>query len=401
MIEDRTMTTPTPPAREEPPTRDERTAPEAGPAPAQRPAEHGREQVAGFVYASIWLVFLAVPIIAVFTSDTAWWERLLVCAATAIFGVVYCCGAWAWFTAEESPPSNRALMVLLVALGAIAAVTVPAIGAFALAYTPYLAALVIFTRPPLVGVPIGVLLWAIPAAVGLLVTETASLWVVGGPGIGMLFIVALRIAEYYETKGRLHSEQLRAAEERSSIARDVHDVLGHSLTVLHVKAQLARRTMESDPERARAELDQIESLSREALSEVRSTVTRLRAPELPGELVVSRTTLESAGISARISDGLGEESAAPGALAWALREGITNVVRHSEATCCEIEISPQHLRIADDGTGIGARAEGNGLRGLRERAAAEGASVVVGRAYPELEGTSPERPGTVVEVSIR
>ncbi|GAA1454722.1 sensor histidine kinase [Nesterenkonia lacusekhoensis] len=396
-----TTPTPTPPAREEPPAPEVGFAPAAGLASGQRAAEHGREQVAGFVYASIWLVFLAVPIIAAFTTDTAWWERLLVCAATAIFGVVYCCGAWAWFTTEESAPSSRALLVLLVVLGAIAAATIPLIGTFALAYTAYLAALVIFTRPPLVGVPVGVLLWAVPSVIGLLLTETASLWVAGGPGIGMLFIVALRIAEYYETKGRLHSEQLRAAEERSSIARDVHDVLGHSLTVLHVKAQLARRMMESDPERARAELDQIESLSRQALGEVRSTVTRLRAPELPGELEVSRTTLESAGISARITDGLGEASPAPAALAWALREGVTNVVRHSEANRCEIEISPRHLRIADDGTGIGARAEGNGLRGLRERAAAEGANVVVGRAYPELEGTGPERPGTLLEVSIR
>lgn len=385
------MTTPTP------------HPPEAGPAPTQRTAEHGQGQVAGFVYASIWLVFLAVPIIAVFNSDSGTWERVLVCAATAVFALVYCRGAWAWFTCEESAPSNRALLATLVVLGAIGAVTVPVIGAFALAYTTYMAALAIFTRPPLVGVPIGVLLWAVPSAAGLLLAETATMWVVGGPGIGMLFIVALRITEYYETKGRLHSEQLRAAEERSTIARDVHDVLGHSLTVLHVKAQLARRLMESDPGRARAELDQMEALSREALSQVRSTVTRLRAPELPGELEVSRTTLESAGITVRITDRLGEgaAAAAPGVLAWALREGITNVIRHSEAARCEIELSPQHLRIVDDGAGLGTCPEGNGLRGLRERAAAEGAGVVVGRAYPELEGTAPERPGTVLEVSIR
>lgn len=383
------MTTPTP------------HPPEAGTTPAQRAAEHGREQVAGFVYASVWLVFLVVPLIAVFTDDSALWEQLLVCAATAVFAAAYCRYAWSWFTSEEDAPSTRELVTAVVLLGLIAGAATFIIGLWAMAYTPYMAALVIFTRPPLMGVPIGVLIWMLPGALGLLLSEDATLWPVAGPGIGMIFIVAMRITEYYETKGRLYSQQLRAAEERSSIARDVHDVLGHSLTVLHVKAQVARRMMDTDPERARAELDQIESLSREALSEVRTTVTRLRAPELPGELEVSRTTLESAGITARISDRLGEGSTAPAALAWALREGVTNVVRHSEATRCEIEVSAQHLRIADDGVGLGSCPEGNGLRGLRERAAAAGASIVVGRAYPELEGTGPERPGTVLEVSLR
>lgn len=378
------------------------STPSTLPGPAQRVERIGGEQLAGVIYAAVWLVFLAVPVLGVFASDAGLVGQVYVCAAVVVFAGIYCWLAWSWFTcAEEDRPGWAALASAVGSLGLIGLSTVPFISAWAVAFAPYLTALVVFVRRPSQGIPLGILIWALPAAVGALFTDLESSWVVLGPGIGTVFIIAIRITEFYEDRGRRYAEQLRAAEERSSIARDVHDVLGHSLTVLHVKAQVARRMMHADPERARAELDQIESLSREALSEVRTTVTRLRAPELPGELEVSRTTLQSAGIAARISDQLGEGNTAPAALAWALREGITNVVRHSEASRCDIEISPQHLRIADDGAGLGSSAEGNGLRGLRERAAAEGADVVVGRAYPELEGTQPERPGTVLEVSLR
>src|SRR5699024_7724126 len=114
------------------------------------------------------------------------------------------------------------------------------------------------------------------------------------------FIVVSRLTEHYDARSRAAEEQLSQAEERDRIARDVHDVLGHSLTVLSIKAQVARRLMETEPQRAQAELDEIEQLARSSLSQVRTTVTRLRAPQLPEELEVARTALEAGGISADI-----------------------------------------------------------------------------------------------------
>ncbi len=355
---------------------------------------------AGFLYAGMWIVFLAVPVIGILTEGAALGWQLVGFAGVGLFGAAYLWLSWRGFdsTLEYRIPTNRELIIGVVLLAALGALVIPAAGPWVSAMTPFIAAMVIYTRRPALGIPIGVLVWAVPSAIAFILDGGSSFWILGGPGMAMLFIIAIRIAEYHEDNDRRRADELRQAEERDHIARDVHDVLGHSLTVLTVKAQLARRLMDSDPERARTELEAIEQLSRESLSQVRSTVTRLKAPQFPGELDVARSTLESAGIVPCISSSL--EGEGPPVLAWALREAVTNVVRHSEASQCEISITADRLRVADDGVGLAETREGNGLRGLRERARQSGANVVIGRAYPELEGTVPERPGTVLEVHL-
>ncbi|WP_157320401.1 sensor histidine kinase [Nesterenkonia alkaliphila] len=362
-----------------------------------RPEQPRPQHVAGFLYAGIWVLFLAVPLVAAWfsTAETHW--RIIAVAATLAFGVVYLWFAWHFFSCPEQIATRR-LFLACSALGVIAALSIPGIGPWFGAFTTFIAALVIYTRPPLVGIPIGVLIWAAPTVTGYLLAAEPVFWIIGGPGIGMLFVIIFRITEYYDERDREQAESLRHAEERDRIARDVHDVLGHSLTVLTVKAQLARRLIDADQDKARAELAEIEQISRQALGEVRSTVTRLKSPHLPMELDVARDTLESAGITPVLQ--ASEDAADSPVLAWALREAVTNVVRHSQASRCEIVLTPQLLRVADDGVGVGSSREGNGLRGLRERAKTAGAGVVVGRAYPELEGTSPERPGTQIEVRL-
>lgn len=347
-------------------------------------------QIAGLFYATVWLVFLASPVMAAAYSDVHLGLKLLAWAATGVFALVYVWQMARLFADDHrNHPAPSRLAVICVALAAIGALTIPAAGTWAVTFCVYIAALIIFTSPPMVGIPIGVGVWAVSTAAAYLISGETEVWIALGPGLGMLFIVVIRTTEHYEDRARAVEQQLRTSEERDRIARDVHDVLGHSLTVLSIKAQVARRLMETEPQRAQAELDEIEQLARSSLSQVRTTVTRLRAPQLPEELEVARTALEAGGISADIH--AEEEHSESQLLAWTLRETITNVLRHSQASRCRIEIGPESLRVTDDGIGVNGH-EGSGLRGLRERAKAEGAQVAV--------GAGDDASGTRIEVTL-
>lgn len=350
----------------------------------------------GLLYASIWLVFLAMPTSATVLSDAALGWKLLSYAGIAAFGLVYSWLMASWLSEETRDPTPLKLLVAGLVLATLAACTLPAAGSWSTVFLPFIAALIIFTTEPLPGIPVGLAVWAFPTAAAYVFIDQ-EFWMIVGPGFGMLFIIISRVAEHYEARARTAQDQLKQVEERDRIARDVHDVLGHSLTVLSIKAQLARRLMDSDPPRAQAELDEIEQLARQSLSEVRSTVTRLRAPQLPGELDLARSALEAAGITAEIRAEADQSDSS--LLAWALREAVTNVLRHAQPSRCVIELGPDMLCVADDGVGT-LQPEGHGLRGLRERAAAEGAEVLVSPAYPGLRGTSADRPGTQIEVRL-
>jgi two-component system sensor histidine kinase DesK len=172
-------------------------------------------------------------------------------------------------------------------------------------------------------------------------------------------------------------------QERARMARDLHDILGHSLTVIAVKAELADRLVDVSPERARAEIADIQRLSRDALADVRQTVEGVRELSLPAELARARAALRAGEIEADLP---GSTDDVPSDLrelfAWTLREGVTNVVRHSAASRCTVTLTADRITIADDGRGMRAAdasavRDGHGLSGLRERAAAEGAQVVV------------------------
>ncbi len=176
---------------------------------------------------------------------------------------------------------------------------------------------------------------------------------------------------------------LMVGQERTRMARDLHDILGHSLTVITVKAELAGRMLDAGGEagvaRARAELGDVERLSRDALADVRRTVEGYRDLTLPGEIARARVALEAAEIDATLP-GTAEEvpSQWRELFAWTVREGVTNVVRHSGARHCTVSVAADHVSVSDDGRGCPGRSGeiGNGLVGLRERAAASGARVV-------------------------
>jgi two-component system sensor histidine kinase DesK len=164
---------------------------------------------------------------------------------------------------------------------------------------------------------------------------------------------------------------LAKVAERERIARDLHDVLGHTLSVVVLKSELAGRLFDRDPTRARSEIREVEDVARKALSEVREAIRGYRAEGLAAEIDRAFKTLESAGVT------LVCEAKPPmlrateeTVLSLIVREAVTNIVRHAQATQCRLEFlknsSGTSLLVEDDGCG-GIRQEGNGLRGMRER----------------------------------
>ncbi len=175
-------------------------------------------------------------------------------------------------------------------------------------------------------------------------------------------------------------EHLAKVAERERIARDMHDVLGHALSLITLKAELARKLVDRDPQRAKQEMQDVESASRAALADVREAISGYRADGIFAELARARATLETAGITmetetVRVPLTPSQESV----LSLALREAVTNVVRHAQAQNCIVRLLRDEqlckLEVADDGCGAYAP-EGNGLRGMRERLEAAGGSLV-------------------------
>ena len=213
----------------------------------------------------------------------------------------------------------------------------------------------------------------------VLMNAPAEIWVIVlvtfAVGVGSLF--AREGADREFNSYALHN-QLKLSEQRSRVARDVHDVLGHSLTAIILKTQVAERQLASadtpsdEVTAAQTQLLEIHDLSRQALAEIRETVDGLRATTLQGELSAARLVLADADVALSVD---GFETEVPdqyhSVIGWTLREAVTNIVRHAQATTCRIELATgqELIRICDDGVGRQAAVEGNGLGGLRQRLA--------------------------------
>ncbi len=194
------------------------------------------------------------------------------------------------------------------------------------------------------------------------------------------------VAELHRTRQEL--ARVAVAEERERFARDLHDLLGHTLSVMVVKAQAVRRLAATDPDAVVGHAADIEQIGRRALGDVRQAVDAMRAPSLADELDEVRRALDAAGIATTVDWSATEPSGkADEVLAWVLREGATNVMRHSGATACRIELVESDgrlaLSIADDGVGtpMTPTVRLGGLAGLRDRLAAAGGELVVDRPH--------------------
>ncbi|WP_433429649.1 sensor histidine kinase [Nonomuraea sp. CA-141351] len=203
--------------------------------------------------------------------------------------------------------------------------------------------------------------------------------------LGVLFI-SVRNTRALSVKLRVAQDEvarLAATEERLRIARDLHDLLGHSLSLIVLKSELAGRLAEDSP-KTHKEIADIESVARKALEEVREAVTGYRQRSLPEEIDSARAVLRAAGVEAEVRvSGTPLPGLLDGLLGWSVREGTTNVVRHARATRCEIKVTfdgeQATLEIVDNGKGgDGPYEMGSGLRGLDERVAGAGGTVAAG-----------------------
>jgi two-component system sensor histidine kinase DesK len=200
-------------------------------------------------------------------------------------------------------------------------------------------------------------------------------WAAGLPltvGGGNVYIAERNRMNRKLQKANEEIEHLAKVAERERIARDLHDVLGHTLSLIALKSELASKLMDRDPERAGNEIREVEQISRQALSEVRDAIRGYRAKGLAAELAQAKTTLETAGLGVQC-DASSTVQLPPmqeSVLALAVREAVTNVVRHAQARTCRLRLEQQNgscrLEIQDDGRGS-SNLEGNGLRGMRER----------------------------------
>ena len=176
---------------------------------------------------------------------------------------------------------------------------------------------------------------------------------------------------------------LAVTEERLRFARDLHDLLGQNLAVLVLKSELVAKQLPDDADESlRAEVRDIASVSRKSLNDVREAVAGYRRPTLQAEISSARTALRAAGIGLRVEDSVGTlPQEQDGVLAWCLREAVTNVVKHSNASECAVHLSRAEgsveLDVSDDGRGASAPNGGSGLDGLRERVQLVGGRVAI------------------------
>jgi two-component system sensor histidine kinase DesK len=225
------------------------------------------------------------------------------------------------------------------------------------------------------------------ATVALLAFETLT--------IGML-VLAFRtsrilVVQLREARGEV--ARLAANEERLRISRDLHDLLGHTLSLIVLKSEVASRLADRDPARSLAEVDDIQAVARQALADVREAISGYRQRNLTDELQNARNMLAAADIELTLTtSGTPLPDQVDGLFGWAVREGVTNILRHSHARTAAITVHRQDadavLEITDDGTGPDdaddlAETQGNGLRGLGERVARSGGGVTAG---PRAEG---------------
>jgi two-component system sensor histidine kinase DesK len=351
--------------------------------PANEP-EWGRKY--GFLFAGVWLFYLGEPVSALLKQPNMTWRTIGLVAVVA-FAVVYLYAVRLASLVRRAPTRTPAF-VIQSALGigvmlALFALQIPGAGAHALSCLVYIAAFGMVALPIRMALPLAVLLTGLAEVLPAVVPG----WDDNGYGLavllGSLATWGIRLAA--ERQNRLIATQRELADlavqnERARIAADLHDILGHSLTVVTVKAELAQRLLDVDLGRARKELADLESLARDALADVRSTAMGVRGISLPGEIAAAREALTAANVEFSLPGAADEVPSRNRELfAWTIREAVTNIVRHSRARHASVLLTPGAVEIVDDGVGpSSAPDDGQGLAGLRRRADALGAHVTVG-----------------------
>lgn len=335
----------------------------------------------GWLMAAVWLVFLFYPILALVTRPVSDGAKALGWFGLAAFVYLYLSGFQRGMRRGGGVSGGRiptAQWWTFAGMIGCALLTAPAVGGNVLSFTPYIVSFASYglnrvmhwvTSAACVAAVV-VCIFALPDGINFL-----------SVGVILLVLICVNTVSTWLIRRSAEADELAkelaTSEERESIARDVHDLIGHSLTVVKLKAELAQRLVDRDPERAKKELGEIAEITSEALSGVRATVSGLRSEGLAPQWEEAVSVLEDAGITVETQgDPLALSTAQSIPAAWILRESVTNVLRHAHAQRVRIAAAPGRLEVDDDGVGLRAKA-GNGVRGMRERAAASGASCVV------------------------
>ncbi len=318
--------------------------------------------------ASVGLIFLLFPAIEAVTGDYPLPGKVLALASMVLTGVAYLFIA-PWAMTWALPAKVWLLVGMLVvsfALWPVAGSNLVVVWIF----TGIVAGAVMSMRQTTVV--------AITLAVGMLLASLTdgqpANWELAGALVGLscwmcAFIGNITLTqELRDTRRELADAAVVAERER--IGRDLHDILGHSLTTIAVKAGLARRLIEQGADGSLEEIADVERLAREALTDVRATASGYRQVSLGSELAVAATVLRAAGITASLPGAVDlVDPSAREVLGYVTREAVTNVVRHSGADRCSITVGPNWLEVRDNGAARSAPSErpGSGLQGLRER----------------------------------
>jgi two-component system sensor histidine kinase DesK len=352
-----------------------------GPDRGHRQHPLGRARFLGLI---MWSLFIVVPIVDAITNTGSATEHVLAIACAVAFSGAYVWLVLTWWE-ENAYLRSLALVGLLLVLACVLTLVDRAGWGFLFTYVAACAGLVV---PSDVGMPAVVL--CAGAAFGATVVGGGGGGEGGGyaasaVGVGLLLVLMrdLRARNHELMEARAELALSAVAAERERFARDLHDLLGHSLSVIAIKAELAGRLLRLDPERAAAEVADVEGVARESLREVRQAVSGYHQPTLEKELEGARVALSAAGIQAEVVRApVTLDPEVEAVLAWAVREGATNVIRHSGATHCQVRVraglADAAVEVVDDGEGpaclrgeaAGETMEhtGNGITGLTERA---------------------------------
>ncbi len=344
----------------------------------------------GLFWSTVWLAYLAIPAIEIWTGSIGLTHKLSLTAL--LLGFVVCYVAY-WVLGMTGHLRTRGRLYVCGLILALAIVGAVVGNRFGLGYTmAYVAAAFALALAPRFRVALGAVFGVAALALVLSVATRTDWWdtvletmITLSSGGAVIGFVALQIQNDKLRAAREEIARLAVSEERLRFSRDLHDLLGHSLSVIVLKAELAHRMADRSPERTAREVADIEKVAREALHEVREAVAGYRQPSLSQELDSAAETLRAAGVQVQVAGGPGT---LPGpldsALAWTVREATTNVIRHARARRVRFDFHREdhevRLRVANDGVPAGESAfgEGNGLRGLGERLRALGGDLTYG-----------------------
>jgi len=340
----------------------------------------------GLFWVAVWLF----PLVgAASTVGRSARPAALAGAGLVLFCLLYTAVTWSAFDGAGRRWLRVAGYAATSALGFTLAAAYGGHWLYALLYVGAMSAAVFTDTPrPWLAVILVVLTVTAIVALGIAHHDDAGSYIgtAVGAGLSSALVFAVRQMSRLIDELRTTREQLAVAavaEERLRFSRDLHDLLGHTLSLIVVKAELVRRLAERDPPAAAAQAADIEQVGRRALVEIREAVTGYREAGLTSELARARSALATAGVEVfvqRTAEALPEPTDA--LLAWVVREAVTNVVRHSGARECEIAVGTAEgtatVTVSDDGRGASGDSAGNGLRGLAERLDAAGGVLTTG-----------------------